>query len=1375
MISITSDIADLILQRTLNQATEGLNNTINRMTTGYKLNHAKDNAAGYSIVQNFTTKISSLYQVQDNTLNGISLLQTAEGGFENILALLERLRNLTEQAANGTYGEQSREAMQAEADEIIAQIEQIRNSTQYNGLTLFYQESENIIQNPVTRLANAVVMVNGKKLSSNDAGIKDTPDTFTLNSASNVKLSEEDPVKVLSSDTSFSSPAPRAGDISGAVDISGSQTKTITIDGVEYEIKNILTTGQTLSYLKDSSTGELTFYGSNFEIHGQSDAVHNLVIDGDSNKIYTGNVDDTISITDNSTSNYIYAGDGNDIITVGNEANTTYIYGESGDDIININNSQFIAFGGDGNDTFNITTRYRSGTAYGGNGNDIFNINSERAIFYGEGGEDTFNISGDKNTVNGGEGTNSITDNGTNTIKINVPGANAYAVAFKAYETRTLTINGIDYTVTNRNASSTDFNYSIEDNGQIVFSSKYFTIKGDANKAHNVNLTGYQIYFYGGNLDDIIDSTSLVRVYAGEGNNTISVTNYSVVYTGDGDNTVILTGTSYISVNLGNGNDTVIAQATSSNKNMHIDLGGGDNTLTASTQFLASSIYAGEGNNTLNATFDGKSMISGFGDSIDNAEVLTLEKNETKNISINGIEYTFTNTTSDRTTCLYSYNPVSGEIKFGGGANVRITGQADVSHNVVLSAGRSLIFYGGDLNDNITSYVYGANVYGQGGNDIITMGESGLGLGDLACHGGDGNDIINIYGGTNVNGDNGDDTINIYTDLSLYKTRGDAGNDTYNINAKANITDTGGDNIYNINTDNASVSGSTGNDTFYVNGNNNTVLGGGGDDYFVIDGENNTIDGGTGKNFYVDNSSGTSTIINTNSDPNSGGLSFTYQGETLTFTLNGKKYTVVNNLSGSNMLQYSLNPNTGVITLNGSDFTISAESDESAILNIRGDNNTINGSSLNDRITIEQGTNNTINGNDGDDTLITQSENNSIYGGAGNDSITLNASTNQTVDLGSGNDSITINSSNNTNINLNTGNNRVTVNGSDNTITGIDGNNTITVNNNNNEVRLGEGDNKLSVVGTNNSITVGNGDNTIGIDGDSNILNAGTAAGTVNVIGDGNSLSITNGEHTLSLRGNNNRYTSTGGNKEINIVGNTNTITTGSGDDVFDVYGNGNSITTASGTNTGKIEGDTNIYQGGAGTDDITLRGDNNTVKGGESNDSFMVSGGSNNIIDGEGGDRNTLIDNGYNTQFSNAVDITPRPFELNLKVDLGTGASSMLNISISFNLFDFGVDFSSQESALKSLERIDELISTVQEQLINIGSTINRLESVLDEQQIKIENLISARSTIQDADIAEESSDYIRYQILQQASSILMASSRNLRYENVIGLLSAL
>ena len=134
-----------------------------------------------------------------------------------------------------------------------------------------------------------------------------------------------------------------------------------------------------------------------------------------------------------------------------------------------------------------------------------------------------------------------------------------------------------------------------------------------------------------------------------------------------------------------------------------------------------------------------------------------------------------------------------------------------------------------------------------------------------------------------------------------------------------------------------------------------------------------------------------------------------------------------------------------------------------------------------------------------------------------------------------------------------------------------------------------------------------------------------------------------------------------------------------------------------------------------------------------------------------------------------------PRPLELSFKVGIGADDSSVINTSIFFKPTISDVDLSSRESALESLESIDDCIKSVDEQLLSIGATINRLELVLDEQAIKLENMISARSTLRDADIAKESSNYIKYQILQEANAVLMSTARNLRYENVLGLLQGI
>ena len=184
MITFGSDIGDMILQRTLSESTLGLNFAIERMTSGYKVNHAKDNAAGFSIITDLNTQISSMLQVQQNTEDGLAMLQTAEGGLEEIQTLLERLRSLSMQASNESYDAASRESMQREADEIMEEIERIRNSVTYNGMNL-YESTDSTVNNPSTNAINRLqtsARVSSITSFSNAGAIypKNSNDTTTL-------------------------------------------------------------------------------------------------------------------------------------------------------------------------------------------------------------------------------------------------------------------------------------------------------------------------------------------------------------------------------------------------------------------------------------------------------------------------------------------------------------------------------------------------------------------------------------------------------------------------------------------------------------------------------------------------------------------------------------------------------------------------------------------------------------------------------------------------------------------------------------------------------------------------------------------------------------------------------------------------------------------------------------------------------------------------------------------------------------------------------------------------------------------------------------------------------------------------------------------
>ena len=137
MVSINTNLSSLLVQNNLAQSTNGLSKAIERLTTGYKINHASDNAAGYSIAQDMTSKLSSYDVAADNISMGLDLLSVAQTTISQMQSRGERLMALWTQAQNGTYGPTSLSAINQEATAIMQEINRLYMNTEYNGIKLF--------------------------------------------------------------------------------------------------------------------------------------------------------------------------------------------------------------------------------------------------------------------------------------------------------------------------------------------------------------------------------------------------------------------------------------------------------------------------------------------------------------------------------------------------------------------------------------------------------------------------------------------------------------------------------------------------------------------------------------------------------------------------------------------------------------------------------------------------------------------------------------------------------------------------------------------------------------------------------------------------------------------------------------------------------------------------------------------------------------------------------------------------------------------------------------------------------------------------------------------------------------------------------------
>jgi len=133
---INTNIASLNAQRNLNNSQSALNTSLERLSSGLRINSAKDDAAGLAIVERFTAQIRGLNQAARNANDGVSLAQTAEGALTEVTNGLQRIRELAVQSANATNSSSDRAALNAEASQLIAEIERVATQTTFNGNNL---------------------------------------------------------------------------------------------------------------------------------------------------------------------------------------------------------------------------------------------------------------------------------------------------------------------------------------------------------------------------------------------------------------------------------------------------------------------------------------------------------------------------------------------------------------------------------------------------------------------------------------------------------------------------------------------------------------------------------------------------------------------------------------------------------------------------------------------------------------------------------------------------------------------------------------------------------------------------------------------------------------------------------------------------------------------------------------------------------------------------------------------------------------------------------------------------------------------------------------------------------------------------------------
>jgi len=137
MAVINTNIASLNAQNNLSKSQNDLQTSLQRLSSGLRINSAKDDAAGLAISDRMTSQIRGLNQAVRNANDGISLAQTAEGALQESTNILQRMRELAIQSSNGSYSDSDRSAIQAEVSQLQAELTRIGDTTSFNGKNLF--------------------------------------------------------------------------------------------------------------------------------------------------------------------------------------------------------------------------------------------------------------------------------------------------------------------------------------------------------------------------------------------------------------------------------------------------------------------------------------------------------------------------------------------------------------------------------------------------------------------------------------------------------------------------------------------------------------------------------------------------------------------------------------------------------------------------------------------------------------------------------------------------------------------------------------------------------------------------------------------------------------------------------------------------------------------------------------------------------------------------------------------------------------------------------------------------------------------------------------------------------------------------------------
>ena len=388
MSVINTNITSLIGQQNLTESQNNLQTSLERLSSGLRINSAKDDAAGQAIANRFSAQITGLSQAQRNANDGISIAQTAEGGLDQVNENLQRIRELTVQAENGTNSDSDLDSIQDEINQRLSEIDRISQETDFNGTKVLSEEAGSLsIQvgaDDGQTIEVGLRAINASELNLdgfnvNGSGERDNPNA-TVTDLTAAGATGTGNTRTLNVDNDAASLSQTLGELSDGdtVDLSGGAEYTFNADSDNFSFSDTAKSGDGLDEIlnenqPNSGTNSGTFENdggnvANFEVDGAG----NITVDGEAAQLVDG------QLTNNNTSGTFTQASLEDLFEAGSGG------GSGSGATIDIGGTQYITADSGGTGIVNFTNTASQDEVLAAADNDEATVNLSNGLVNAE-------------------------------------------------------------------------------------------------------------------------------------------------------------------------------------------------------------------------------------------------------------------------------------------------------------------------------------------------------------------------------------------------------------------------------------------------------------------------------------------------------------------------------------------------------------------------------------------------------------------------------------------------------------------------------------------------------------------------------------------------------------------------------------------------------------------------------------------------------------------------------------------------------------------------------------------------------------------------------------------------------------------------------